>query len=341
MIITIDNKKIEIIPELVSVFHQSINVFSANPFEKDKIPEHKEIKFNLKIYVEKKCWNIPYLVLLKKEIKDDFLEEYCDKYVKLSVRQGEDSLLYTYIPANLNIFTYSKERYLNKPYFEIFKDEFNEYIFKILNYIDTIIDSTSTKEEYEFIENSTFYNFNSQELENIELKERFVIREYRKEDIEFGSIEKFHNEYNVNQWQIPSLNYDEIESNLVKASGQSRIKEEDKIIFNKTGNVLIVLPYSYYSKYRPNFKEIKKYISEYNKYKKHIYFHFQGANIYSGTYQECLSLLNDSNALKNLRKKVFLERKKKDSYGRNDNYDNGDWGGLYGEEADLGRWNTD
>ncbi|WP_418637841.1 hypothetical protein [Winogradskyella sp.] len=22
-------------------------------------------------------------------------------------------------------------------------------------------------------------------------------------------------------------------------------------------------------------------------------------------------------------------------------YDNGDWGGLYGEEADLGRWNTD
>lgn len=324
MEIEIDNKRIQIETELLSVFHQPINVFASGAWDSTKISELKKIEFNLKITIDSDSWNIPYLVLLKKDLKDEFVEEYKDKFIELSSMVGE-SIDYTFIPSTIDIFQFSKINYINLPYFEIFKEKFDEIAFKVLNFIDTYNISEISKEEYEHIDKSTFFNFSKQRLENITKKEKFVIREYRLQDIEFENIERLKKDHNVNKWQIPNLNYKEV--NLQSAK-----------VFRDI--LLIVVPKNFCSKYRPNFEEINRFISDFNNHKSQIYKNFQGADIFNGSYDECMSLINNSEKLTNLKKEIYRKREKSRLDGISFR-DDSDWGGLYGEEAEIGRWNCD
>src|SRR5690554_266966 len=152
MRINIDNKTIEIEPELLSIFHQPINVLSLDKYQhSSSISEYKNLKFNLKITLENIVWNVPYLVQLKKDYlvihELNFFDDYDEILFELSAR----------LSKNEDVGTFSKNRYLNKPYFEIFKNKFNESVFKLLNYIDTIDNLAITKEEYEHIDKSTFF----------------------------------------------------------------------------------------------------------------------------------------------------------------------------------------
>jgi hypothetical protein len=236
-----------------------------------------------------------------------------------------ESIDYTFIPSTIDIFQFSKINYINLPYFEIFKEKFDEIAFKVLNFIDTYNVSEISKEDYEHIDKSTFFNFSKQKLENITKKEKFVIREYRLQDIEFENIERLKKDHNVNKWQIPNLNYKE--RNLQSAK-----------VFNDT--VLIVVPKIFSSKYRPNFEETNRFISNFNNHKSQIFKDFQGANIFNGSYDECMSFINNSEKLTNLRREIYRKREKSRLDGISFR-DDSDWGGLYGEEAEIGRWNCD
>ena len=212
MKIIIDNHTIEIEPELLSVFNQPINVFSTDVWiASSKISEYKNVKFNLKITLENEVWNVPYLIQLKKDLKENFVEKYQDTFIELSTNvNDDDEEINNYRPSTTDIFEFSKNIYLNKPYFEIFEYNFNESVFKLLNYIDTINNLLISKQEYEFIDKSTFFNFNAQEIENIELNEKFVIREYRSRDIKFDNVTNF-NKYHKDKWKVPHLNFKKLD----------------------------------------------------------------------------------------------------------------------------------
>lgn len=300
MKIIIDNQSIEIEPELLSVSNQPINVFSTDldfPTFHSKISELKNVKINLKITLENEVWNVPYLLQLKKDLKDFFLEKYSDTFIELSTNVNDDDEgLSKYIPSQIDIFEFSQIRYLNKPYFQIFENNFNESILKLLNFIDTINSSSISKQEYEFIDKSTFFNFNAQEVENIEVNERFVIREYLNRDIIFDNVEKF-NKYHKDKWKVPHLNFKDLNLNTAKFT----------FVGNVGGSLKIILPEKYYSKYIPNFEEITPYLDTSRGYE---FNNFQGANIFYGTYEECYSKLNNSKDFYKLEFDLSSEREK-------------------------------
>ncbi|MBU2929578.1 hypothetical protein [Winogradskyella psychrotolerans] len=339
MKINIDNIIIEIEPELLSIFHQPINVFSTdNLIVTTKISEYKNVIINLKISLENDIWNVPYLLQFKKNLKEVFLEKYSDTFIELSTNinddddDDDDDELNKYIPSKTDIFEFSLTRYLNKPYFEIFENNFNESVFKLLNYIDTINSSSISKQNYEFIDKSDFFIFNAQEIENIELNEKFVIREYRIRDIKFDNISNF-NKYHKDKWKVPHLNFKKLDFNVAKVSCIGTVPNDNgwsyELIEND-GSLKIILPEKYYSKYIPNFEEITPYLdlssngsSEFND--------FQGANIFSGTYKECYATLNNSKELYKLELDLLRKREKAEQSGR----DNSD---LDEERLKRSRW---
>lgn len=325
MIITINKQTVEIIPELLSIFHQPINVFAAGSFDTNRFSEVKKIRFNLKVFIKERQWIIPYLVVLKKDLKEQLIDEYKDRFIELSSLVEDDSIDPIYKPSAKDIFVFSKYRFINQPYFEIFKNQFDETVFNLLNFIDSFDNEIISKDEYELIDKSTFFNFSPLEIEQLITNQKFVIREYRLQDFEFNSKERLDKDFNSNLWQIPNFNYAE------------RVLLSAKIFGN---SLLLVIPKNYFSKYRPSFEKINFTLSPNNTLNRQIFKDFQGANIFNGSYEECLSLLHDEKKLSELRKE-FLKRREKSRLGQISFRDDSDWGGLYGDEAELGRWNTD
>jgi hypothetical protein len=318
MIIKIDNNTIEIEPELLSVSHQPINVFSTendNLFVASKISEYKNIKINLKITLKNEIWNVPYLIQLKKDLKENFVEKYSDTFIELSTLYNKkvnnnfftSYFIETYKPSEIDIFDYSKTRYLNKPYFEIFENKFNELIFKLLNYIYTLDNLSIKKEEYENINKSTFFNFSTEEIECLQTKENFVIREYRLKDLFVEDVDTLNKYYKV-KWQIPLLNFKELKLNSAKVSCIEDVQNDNvwsyELIENE-GSLKIILPQKYYSKYRPNFEEINY---DYYESTKYPFNDFRGANIFYGTYDECYQKLNNRKEFYKLELDLLKER---------------------------------
>lgn len=314
MRINIDNKTIEIEPELLSIFHQPINVLSLDKYQhSSSISEYKNLKFNLKITLENIVWNVPYLVQLKKDYlvinELNFFDDYDEILFELSAR----------LSKNEDVGTFSKNRYLNKPYFEIFKNKFNESVFKLLNYIDTIDNLAITKEEYEHIDKSTFFNFSTEEIECLQSKEKFVIREYQLKDLVVKDVDTLNKYYKV-KWQIPLLNFKKLELNTAKVSCIETVPNNNgwsyELIEN-VGSLKIILPQKYYSKYRPNFEEINY---DYYESPQYPFKDFRGANIFYGTYDECCLKLNNRKEFYKLELDLLREREESKQQAR-DNSD--------------------
>lgn len=328
MKIQIDNNTIEIEPELLSVSHQPINVFSTdNIIGASKISEYKNVKINLKISLKNEVWNVPYLIQLKKDLKEHFAEKYSDTFIELSTLYNKkvnnnaftSNYIETYRPSDLDIFDYSKTRHLNKPHFEIFENKFNESIFKLLNYFDTLDRLSIKKEEYENINKSTFFNFSTEEIECLQTKEKFVIREYQIKDLVIKDVDTLNKYYKV-KWQIPLLNFKELELNTAKVSCIETVPNDNgwsyELIENE-GSLKIIVPQKYYSKYRPNFEEINY---DYYESPKYPFKDFRGANIFYGTYDECYLKLNNRKEFYKLELDLLREREESKQQAR-DNSD--------------------
>ena len=320
MNINIDNKTINIEPQILNISHVSMNVFSATHWDgTTSVPEEKKILFNLKISFENEKWHVPFLVLLKKELKKEFVEIYADKFIKLSKATGEEEDLYwTYEPYRKGIFKYSRMRFLNKPYFDIFSNKYNEFVFILLNYIDSFTDSELSEEEYENIGISTFFNFSLNDIENISEAKTFVIREYIQYD-NIMDTDRLNKEYNANKWQIPHFDFK---------------KADFKSVKNNYKSIYLIVPKHYFSSYRPNFKEIKRFTSNFNRYRE--FSDYQGANIFYGSFKECYELMNNKKYFENLKKNIF-EKRKADTQKARNSYSNSK---RYRDELERDTWDV-
>jgi hypothetical protein len=309
MEINIDNRHIHLKPEIISINQCSASVFnSENDFVRP--PEVKNILFNLHINIEKDSWQIPYLVVLRKENKERDEYEFGIKDENESeIKEIRDFTEPNHELKSESEFNYTKNIYLNKPYFKIFSTEFDETLFQLINMIATFSELKIPKDEYECINKESFFGFTSNQIENCYNEGEFVIREYRYPDLIIEDLEKFNDQSKADKWQLPIIDYEQAESDLFKVFHLNTVVN-DIITKVRIDSVLLIVPRNYYSKYRPNFELVNTIILKRNKYQGKFFNNYLGADIYHGTLKDCLSLLNDKKRIGRLRFDIIKSRQK-------------------------------
>lgn len=287
------NSTVEIKPVIQFVNHNQLYNYVKEGWNgNESVIEYKEILFAVSIKIGKSYWELPFLMLLSKYLKDEFLQDN-NKSFNLSDQH----------------FHYRKKRCINLPLFMISAQAESEVLLDFLMVLDLAQNILITSQEYNNVNSDLFLS--SDDLENLAHADhlQYCIKKYYDTP---KTTRAFF--YSKKHWKVPYITLSERKIGLQILAP---ILDQSGAVW-KCDNYNIV-PKGYNCSFTDSFSTLKE-------------FHYEPPVkeklVYKGTFANCKQVFEDKQAISDLFKRVFKEEQdaqRRIQQEENEAYYNGGW----------------
>jgi|GEM_PF-6554198 len=242
----------------------------VGPLGNSPITEYKEVRAVLNITISNTSWQVPYLLIFQKTLKNEFLDKY-------NIEMN----------GNDECFDFFRKRYLNVPLFELNNEGSISNLVEFLMILDLNKVSTISNQEYNFITADCLLTEKDKTLIQNSDNLKYCIKKYHR------IAKKPQNFFsNREMWKVPHIALVSRKSDIERLVN-TVMKDTNEII---SSDSYTVIPYGYSSSFLPSFKEVKesRYVSP-----------LKSQEVFSGSYAECKSCLSDNTRFNELLKRVY------------------------------------